>query len=158
MGIPAIEPYPMPGAADLPDNIAAWTVDPDRAVLLVHDMQRYFLRPFPDQLRRASSSQQRGRLRDRVPRRGVPVAYTAQPGGMTDEQRGLLKDFWGPGMRVDPADRRGRRRRSRPPAGRLGVHQVALQRVLPLRPARADARGRAATSWSCAASTPTSAC
>jgi isochorismate hydrolase len=24
---------------------------------------------------------------------------------MTDEQRGLLKDFWGPGMRVDPADR-----------------------------------------------------
>jgi isochorismate hydrolase len=35
----------------------------------------------------------------------MPVAYTAQPGGMTDEQRGLLKDFWGPGMRVDPADR-----------------------------------------------------
>ncbi|GHA01100.1 hypothetical protein GCM10010329_23450 [Streptomyces spiroverticillatus] len=36
---------------------------------------------------------------------GVPVAYTAQPGGMGDEQRGLLKDFWGPGMRTDPADR-----------------------------------------------------
>ncbi|MFB9962530.1 hypothetical protein ACFFOP_08060 [Sinosporangium siamense] len=24
---------------------------------------------------------------------------------MIDEQRGLLKDFWGPGMRADPADR-----------------------------------------------------
>lgn len=33
------------------------------------------------------------------------MAYTAQPGRMTDEQRGLLKDFWGPGMRTDPADR-----------------------------------------------------
>ena len=24
---------------------------------------------------------------------------------MTDEQRGLLKDFWGPGMRAEPGDR-----------------------------------------------------
>ncbi|CAO0836759.1 hypothetical protein SMICM17S_04668 [Streptomyces microflavus] len=29
----------------------------------------------------------------------MPVAYTAQPGSMTPEQRGLLKDFWGPGIR-----------------------------------------------------------
>ncbi len=35
----------------------------------------------------------------------MPVAYTAQPGSMTDEQRGLLKDIWGPGMRAEPADR-----------------------------------------------------
>ncbi|MGN2259519.1 isochorismatase family protein, partial [Pseudomonas aeruginosa] len=28
-----------------------------------------------------------------------------QPGSMTEEQRGLLKDFWGPGMRASPADR-----------------------------------------------------
>jgi isochorismate hydrolase len=35
----------------------------------------------------------------------VKVAYTAQPGGMTDEERGLLTDFWGPGMRPDAADR-----------------------------------------------------
>lgn len=35
----------------------------------------------------------------------MPVAYTAQPGGMTTEQRGLLLDFWGPGMRMDPVDR-----------------------------------------------------
>jgi isochorismate hydrolase len=33
------------------------------------------------------------------------VAYTAQPGSMTESERGLLADFWGPGMRKDPADR-----------------------------------------------------
>ncbi|MFG2679784.1 isochorismatase family protein [Streptomyces sp. NPDC048392] len=105
-GIPPIQPYPMPQAGDLPANTAAWRADPDRAVLLVHDMQRYFLRQFPgsealgaDLVRNAT------RLREQAVASGMPVAYTAQPGGMTDEQRGLLKDFWGPGMRVDPADR-----------------------------------------------------
>jgi len=44
-------------------------------------------------------------LRDRCRELAIPVGYTAQPGGMTEEQRGLLKDFWGPGMRVDPVDR-----------------------------------------------------
>ncbi|MER6349186.1 isochorismatase family protein [Streptomyces sp. NPDC001595] len=103
-GIPPIEPYPLPSAEDLPGNTARWSADPDRAVLLVHDMQRYFLRPFPASLRDPLVRNATA-LRERAVATGMPVAYTAQPGGMTDEQRGLLKDFWGPGMRVDPADR-----------------------------------------------------
>ncbi|MEV5321382.1 isochorismatase family protein [Streptomyces sp. NPDC052687] len=103
-GIPPIESYPLPSADDLPRNTAQWSADPDRAVLLVHDMQRYFLRPFPASLRDPLVSNA-ALLRERAVAAGVPVAYTAQPGGMTEEQRGLLKDFWGPGMRVDPADR-----------------------------------------------------
>ncbi|MEV0533895.1 isochorismatase family protein [Kitasatospora sp. NPDC050463] len=103
-GIPPIAPYPMPTAADLPRNTARWTVDPARAVLLVHDMQRYFLRPFPEAVRDQLVGNA-ARLRERSAALGIPVAYTAQPGGMTEEQRGLLKDFWGPGMRVDPVDR-----------------------------------------------------
>ncbi|REE99051.1 isochorismatase family protein [Thermomonospora umbrina] len=105
MGIPEIPPYPMPEPGELPANTARWSVDPRRAVLLVHDMQRYFLRPFgprsplPDLVRNAAL------LRERCAALGVPVAYTAQPGGMTSEQRGLLKDFWGPGMTVAPEDR-----------------------------------------------------
>jgi isochorismate hydrolase len=78
--------------------------DPDRAVLLIHDMQRFFLRPFPDGIRR-QLIQNTALLRERCRALGVPVAYTMQPGGMTEEQRGLLKDFWGPGMRVEPVDR-----------------------------------------------------
>ncbi|GAA0415077.1 isochorismatase family protein [Streptomyces luteireticuli] len=103
-GIPPIKPYPMPSAGDLPPTAVDWTPDADRAVLLVHDMQRYFLKPFPDSVREPLV-RNAAALRDRCAALGVPVAYTAQPGGMTDEQRGLLKDFWGPGMRPEPADR-----------------------------------------------------
>ncbi|MGW2598873.1 isochorismatase family protein [Streptomyces klenkii] len=104
-GIPRIEPYPMPTAGDLPENTAGWAADPARAVLLVHDMQRYFLGPLPQGLRDELVANA-ALLRETAAALGIPVAYTAQPGGMSDEQRGLLKDFWGPGMRVDPADRR----------------------------------------------------
>ncbi|MCC3767947.1 isochorismatase family protein [Streptomyces sp. UNOC14_S4] len=105
-GIPPIAPYPMPTEADLPANTARWTPDPARAVLLVHDMQRYFLQPFAegeapvtDLVGNATA------LRDRCAALGIPVAYTAQPGGMSPEERGLLKDFWGPGMRLTPEHR-----------------------------------------------------
>jgi isochorismate hydrolase len=103
-GLPPIASYPLPTRASLPENVADWTPDPDRAVLLVHDMQRYFLRALPDPLR-SELVDNAAALRGRAAALGVPVAYTAQPGRMTDEDRGLLKDFWGPGMRTDPADR-----------------------------------------------------
>jgi isochorismate hydrolase len=106
VGIPVIPSYPMPAEADLPAAIPAWTADPSRAVLLIHDMQRYFLQPFPAGQEPVSALVPNvARLRDTCRELGVQVAYTAQPGGMTERQRGLLKDFWGPGMRVDPADR-----------------------------------------------------
>ena len=103
-GIPPIPAYPLPAQGDLPPAAVDWKADPARAVLLVHDMQRYFLKPFPDSLR-DDLIRGAAQLRERCAALGVPVAYTAQPGGMTDEQRGLLKDFWGPGMRTTPEDR-----------------------------------------------------
>ena len=106
MGIPAIEPYPLPTEGELPANTARWALDTNRAMLLIHDMQRYFLRPFPagespttDLVANAVL------LRERCAELGIPVAYTAQPGSMTTQQRGLLNDFWGPGMTVEPQDR-----------------------------------------------------
>lgn len=103
-GIPAVVSYPLPTASDLPERRVPWTVDPTRAVLLVHDMQRFFLRPLPigmaDELT-ANVAAVLGRCREA----GMPIAYTAQPGGMSEVDRGLLEDFWGPGMRVDPTDR-----------------------------------------------------
>lgn len=103
-GIPAISAYPLPGRDDLPERLVPWLPDPARAVLLVHDMQRFFLRPFPAGVAEpltANAAALLGHCRAA----GTPIAYTAQPGGMSEVDRGLLKDFWGPGMRVDPADR-----------------------------------------------------
>lgn len=106
MGLPEIKPYPMPTAAELPPSTPQWRIDPRRAVLLVHDLQRYFLRAFPqgrspvvDLVRNAAL------LREWCAAAGMPVAYTTQPGSMTLAQRGLLADFWGPGMTATPADR-----------------------------------------------------
>jgi isochorismate hydrolase len=105
-GIPRIEPYPMPAMGDLPANTARWRVAPGRAVLLIHDMQKFFLRPFPaGESPGAELLRNTVLLRENCARLGIPVAYTAQPGGMTAAQRGLLRDFWGPGMQVEPADR-----------------------------------------------------
>ncbi|MBQ0827205.1 isochorismatase family protein [Streptomyces tagetis] len=103
-GLAPIASYPLPTAAELPANTATWVPDPQRAVLLVHDMQRYFLQPFAEPLR-GRLVHNAAELRERCAELGVPVAYTAQPGGMNTHQRGLLKDFWGPGMRTAPADR-----------------------------------------------------
>ncbi|MET8824596.1 isochorismatase family protein [Streptomyces sp. NPDC004610] len=103
-GIPPIEPYPLPERGDLPPNTAPWSVDPRRAVLLVHDMQRYFLRPLPEGMREQVVAHTELLLRYAAQTR-MPVAYSAQPGGMRPEERGLLHAFWGPGMKVDPADR-----------------------------------------------------
>lgn len=106
MPIPEIPAYPMPAPDDLPEGAVHWTVDPRRAVLLVHDMQRYFLRPFADGAEPLTSLlAHAASLRSAFARAGAPVAFTAQPGSMTSQQRGLLRDFWGPGMTAGPEDR-----------------------------------------------------
>ena len=83
-GIPSIEAYPIPGVGDLPRSAARWTPDPARAVLLIHDMQRFFIRPFPgsvrDQLLANNALQ-----RERSAAHGVPVGYTAHPRDMSEE-------------------------------------------------------------------------
>ena len=104
MPIPAIHSYRMPAEDELPANTAAWRIDPDRAALLIHDMQAYFLQPFP-QHPRTQLLAHVAALRDAATAAAVPVLYTAQPGGMSPTDRGLLHDFWGPGMSADPAHR-----------------------------------------------------
>ncbi|MEV8309807.1 isochorismatase family protein [Streptomyces flavidovirens] len=104
-GIPPVESYTLPTSETLPENIVRWAPAPERAVLLIHDMQRYFVRALPDPMR-GELVHNAAQLRKRCAALGVPVAYTAQPGGMSEEERGLLKDFWGSGMRTEPADRK----------------------------------------------------
>ncbi|MEV0134071.1 isochorismatase family protein [Dactylosporangium sp. NPDC050688] len=106
MAMNRIAPYPMPGAGELPAAAVPWRPRADRAAVLVHDMQRYFLRPFP-----AGGSPLTELLTNvavllaAARGAGVPVMYTAQPGGMSRQDRGLLHDFWGAGMSGDADDR-----------------------------------------------------
>ncbi|WP_433259791.1 isochorismatase family protein (plasmid) [Streptosporangium sp. CA-135522] len=102
MAIAPIRPYPMP--TDLPSSRLPWSPDARRSALLIHDMQGYFLEPFPA----GTSPVQElitntARLREHCARLDIPVIYTAQPGGQSPEQRGLLKDLWGAGLSADPA-------------------------------------------------------
>jgi bifunctional isochorismate lyase/aryl carrier protein len=102
MALPAVSPYPMPRPRDLPANRVDWSVDPDRAVLLVHDLQNYFLTAFDRDAEPITALLGNvARLRKEAAALGVPVVYTAQPGGQTPEQRGLQQDFWGPGIPAD---------------------------------------------------------
>ncbi|TDD62704.1 isochorismatase family protein [Kribbella antibiotica] len=105
-GIAPIASYPMPGEADLPLSRVDWQPDPARSVLLLHDLQEYFLRPFePTAEPRSAMVPNLVRVRETCAQLGVPVVYTAQPGSMTPAERGLLKAFWGNGMTADAADR-----------------------------------------------------
>ncbi|GCD42406.1 isochorismatase family protein [Streptomyces paromomycinus] len=102
MALPAIAPYPMPSAGDLPANRVDWKADPSRAVLLVHDLQNYFLSAFDTQASPATDLLRNvAALKKEAARLGIPVLYTAQPGGQTPEERGLQQDFWGPGLPAD---------------------------------------------------------
>ncbi len=100
--LPTIADYSPPSRKDLPENRVDWRIDPDRAVILVHDMQTYFVDaygPDSDIARGAIANIQR--IRAAAEARGVPVYFTAQPPEQQPEQRGLLWDFWGPGIQGD---------------------------------------------------------
>jgi len=106
MALPVIKSYTMPAESELPVNKVAWTPDAKRAVLLIHDMQQYFMDAFT-----AGESpvveliDHIGQLRAKCHELGIPVVYSAQPGGQTPEQRGLQLDFWGAGINGGPTQK-----------------------------------------------------
>ncbi|MFB7909760.1 isochorismatase family protein [Kitasatospora sp. NPDC056076] len=103
MGLPRIPSYPLPTAGELPANRVSWTVDPARAVLLVHDLQNHFLDAFPgDAAPLPELLDNVAALTAAARASGVPVLYSAQRGGQSPAERGLQQDFWGPGIPDDP--------------------------------------------------------
>ncbi|MFH0288033.1 isochorismatase family protein [Vibrio owensii] len=100
MAIPSISGYPLSKA--IPENRVNWSVDPQRAVLLIHDMQQYFLN-FYDVESELIQTLTRNiqTIKQTCIDAGIPVVYTAQPGDQKQEDRALLSDFWGPGLKAD---------------------------------------------------------
>ncbi|AEF38594.1 isochorismatase family protein [Hoyosella subflava] len=88
-----------------PSNVATWTIDPRRTVLLLHDMQEYFIRAFERNAEPlATVVPNIQRIRKQAKELRVPVVYTAQPGDQHPADRALLADFWGPGLSDDPRE------------------------------------------------------
>lgn len=102
MAIPKIASYETPQSASFPMNKVNWNVDSTKAVLLVHDLQEYFLNffdrtqaPVPELLANVKRVQSMSR------EAGIPVIYTAQPANQDPQERALLTDFWGTGLTQD---------------------------------------------------------
>lgn len=103
MPIPPIAPYAMPTPAEVIPNQVAWTIDPGRTALLIHDMQQYFLSAYDTAAEPASTLLRNiATLRNRCHELGIPVIYTMQPGNQHPSRRGILADFWGTGMSHGP--------------------------------------------------------
>ena len=104
MSIPSIPTYTLPQAGELPNRVQ-WQVEPARAVLLIHDMQEYFLRFYgADNPLLARLTANIAAVRAWAKASGMPVAYTAQPSEQSPQDRALLNDMWGPGLTAaDPA-------------------------------------------------------
>lgn len=97
MTIHALPSYELPQTPVA--NRVNWRPQANRAALLIHDMQTYFLQkydmsqaPIPMLIERIAA------LRDVCHKLGIPVFYTAQPTEQPEKDRALLNDFWGPGL------------------------------------------------------------
>ena len=103
MSIGNLTSYTLPRAPELPASRVDWPFQPERAVLLIHDMQEYFVAfygedsPLIEQVIRNLVE-----LKARCKALGIPVVYTAQPTKQSDEDRALLNDMWGPGLPARP--------------------------------------------------------
>lgn len=103
MTIPRLPSYRIPTTTDFPSNRASWEVQPQRAALLIHDMQRYFLNFFDVQKAPVTELLQKiADLKACCRSLGIPVFYTAQIVEQSEADRGLLTDVWGPGLSAHP--------------------------------------------------------
>ncbi|MCR6653912.1 MAG: isochorismatase family protein [Cellvibrionaceae bacterium] len=99
MAIPRISAYSLASVQTSFTNKVTWTINAKRAVLLVHDMQNYFVdfyrrdqEPMQSLLRHIET------LTTLCRQHNIPVVYTAQPPNQKPHDRALLTDFWGPGL------------------------------------------------------------
>lgn len=102
MSIPKIASYELPLQQDYPQNKVNWPLDAEKAVLLIHDMQQYFVNFYgadSSLIQQVVSNIEA--LKSACKAVGIPVVYTAQPTCQSDADRALLNDMWGPGLTQD---------------------------------------------------------
>jgi bifunctional isochorismate lyase / aryl carrier protein len=90
-----IPPYPMPDAQCLDLNKVGWPLDARDAVLLVHDMQQFWLDFFMDAQPVLQAVQQ---LVQAARAAKIPIIYTQGERPKHQAERALGLDMWGPGL------------------------------------------------------------
>lgn len=102
MPIPPIAPYAIPALPPPAAEHLYWRVSDNRAALLIHDMQSYFVAAYDESSEPAASVIANiAAIRARCTELGVPVIYTVQPPRQHPARRGLLLDRWGEGIVTD---------------------------------------------------------
>ena len=100
-GLPNIPTYDPGDTAWEAFNRIGWRVDPGRACLLVHDMQGFYVDSLPSKTAEGLVDNI-SRLEKMCREHGLPVIYSVAAPCTTREERGLLTDFHGMGMRDVP--------------------------------------------------------
>lgn len=99
MAIPKIASYALPTLAEFPSSKVHWDIQPERAALLIHDMQDYFVGFYDENSPLMQTVIQNiAHLKAWARQLNIPVFYTAQPAEQPDVDRALLNDMWGPGV------------------------------------------------------------
>ncbi len=102
MPIPPISPYRLGDVSPRSSRLLDWKVDPARAVLLIHDMQNYFVDVYEAGAEPlATVIPTIAGLRDACDAARIPVVLTAQSPGQHPSRRGLLADRWGCGISTE---------------------------------------------------------
>lgn len=105
MAIPKLTGYALPTAAEIPSSKVNWAFEPERAALLIHDMQDYFINFWGDNCPMMEKVIANiAALRQFCKQHNIPVYYTAQPKDQSDDDRALLNDMWGPGLTRKPEE------------------------------------------------------
>lgn len=102
MSIPKISDYEIQRFSHQYTNTPNWKIDSRRTVLLIHDMQNHFIKPFQRDgtvLKHLTSSI--SEIKQHCAQLSIPCLYTAQPADQSPTDRSLLTDFWGPGLKGD---------------------------------------------------------
>ena len=90
-----IKPYPLPGTEALALNKVDWPLNGADTVLLVHDMQQFWLDFFLDSAPLIDSV---GQLIAAARAAQIPIVYTRGERPKHQAERALGLDMWGPGL------------------------------------------------------------
>lgn len=103
MSIRKIESYHLPLKQDYPEAKVDWKIDKQRAALLIHDMQDYFINFYGEESPLIQIVMHNiSKLKVWCVQNDIPVYYTAQPAKQDNQDRALLNDMWGAGLTAYP--------------------------------------------------------